>query len=174
MTERTQHIPDVWDAIAGLDDAGREALGALLAEHLPPEVQERHLEAARQTHDLLQPVAGVAAVGLGDIPDSVGLRIVELLTEWACGSGIRTCVHGPHPSRPQPIVSALWRPGLIVCPRCTHMLRLPRGSVEELRCDLCTQIGESIHSDCVVWGALTVLYGACPGCHVARSRPDVG
>lgn len=92
--------------------------------------------------------------------------VLDTATRWAVGKG-STCPHAPSITRPQPVASAAWKPGLVVCTACTHLLGLPRGSAKDRTCDGC---GHVVGDDAIIW-AFTVTHGwlmfqagACDDC----------
>lgn len=102
-------------------------------------------------------------------PGWLRLDLCDALVRWVAGQG-STCVHAPAAVRPEPVAAAAWRPGLVVCERCTHLLALPRHSVADRRCDGCGRIttgpenGDGIWPTVVVVGVLTYLFGVCVDC----------
>lgn len=117
--------------------------------------------------------AGVAAGSLllspGEHPDWARLGALAALVTWLGGRG-STCVHSPHPIRPQPIVAAAWRPDLMVCAACTHLLRLPCNNPADRTCDACGRVCTGVDAGDPIWpasfviGPLQYLLGACIDC----------
>ncbi|MGD9530020.1 MAG: hypothetical protein AB7V44_24950, partial [Pseudonocardia sp.] len=56
-----------------------------------------------------------------DMPEWLRLGVAATLASWLTGTG-STCRHDPHPSRPQPVIAAAWRPGLLTSARGTRQL----------------------------------------------------
>jgi hypothetical protein len=150
--------------------AVRAARGAL-----PARMVESFDSASRDTY---QRLAGTEAHGMSaaripnDAPLPAWLRISiqETLLTWSTDRG-RTCRHGPSLMRPVPVFSAAWKPWLVVCSECTHMLTVPggRGSQEDNTCDACRRVatragGDIIQPAMVTVGPLTYMFGACKTC----------
>lgn len=113
--------------------------------------------------------ADLVEVDAKDHPAWVRLGLFNALVTWQAGKG-STCVHSPDPRKPQPVHSAAWRPGLMVCDYCSHLLALPRGSIADRRCDDCGRVtggpenDDCIYSCVVSFGPLTYSFGACSDC----------
>lgn len=110
------------------------------------------------------------------VPDWIRLAAYDTLARWFAGT-IDTCRHNPVPDHPQPVSAAAWKPGLIVCLACTHLLKCRPGSLEERTCDGCGHECTGPENDDGIWPALTqagVLlyeYGVCGDCKAALPRP---
>jgi hypothetical protein len=104
-----------------------------------------------------------------DTPMWITLGAVGAFVEWAAGRG-STCMHNPQPSRPQPVVAAAWRSGLVTCTRCVHLFNLPRGSDADRRCDGCGHLTTGLEHDDGITPArlgtplLTYMAGVCVTC----------
>lgn len=113
--------------------------------------------------------AGIVALPASEHPDWTRLGALAALVTWCAGRG-STCTHSPAPERPQPIVAAAWRPDLMVCAACTHLLRLPRTGDSDRLCDACGRVcggveaGDPIYPAALVVGPLQYLLGACTDC----------
>lgn len=119
-----------------------------------------------------QVLAGVAKVGhlpYTTYPPWVTLGILSALAEWATG-GASTCQHQPVVTAPRPVHAAAWKPGLVVCGACTHLLRLRRGDPRDSTCDACghrcagPDADDGIWTHVIVAGALTYSVGVCGRC----------
>jgi hypothetical protein len=103
-----------------------------------------------------------------DVPGWVRLGALTALTEWAAGQA-GTCLHSPHPSRPQPVCAAAWKPGLVTCGHCTHLFRLTDRRADAT-CDGCGHLttgvanGDGITPNLVSVGPLVWMFGACISC----------
>ncbi len=97
------------------------------------------------------------------------LGALTALATWLAGQG-STCLHDPQPCRPEPILAAAWRPGLVVCSDCTHLLTLPRNSDADRRCDGCGHVCAGVEENDPIYranlalGPLQYLSGTCTGC----------
>lgn len=111
--------------------------------------------------------AGPAAAA--DVPGWVRLALLDTLTAWADGKGT-TCRHQPTPGRPQPVLAAAWKPGLVVCAHCVHLTSLPPGGARDRTCDRCgrvcagTEHRDGIYPGMVQLGPLIYQYGTCADC----------
>jgi hypothetical protein len=143
----------------------------------PPAVRDQADAASSETLSIargLAPLIGDGEVRAGypvDFPGWLRLLILDAFAQWLTGKA-DTCRHNPHPSRPQPIVAAAWRPGLVACRLCTHLVHLPRGSDADATCDLCGHQcagvpDDPIYPSVVQLGPLMFMYGTCSAC-----RPD--
>lgn len=110
---------------------------------------------------------------VGDMPTDqhpgwVRLGLWDALAKWWFGQH-SACVHDPNPLRPQPVMSAAWKPGLVVCRDCIHLLNLRDGSVADRTCDGCGRLVSGENDDLmnpfvVTAGVMTYLVGACQDC----------
>ncbi|KXK61960.1 hypothetical protein AWW66_11000 [Micromonospora rosaria] len=106
------------------------------------------------------------------VPGWLRLPLLDTLTTWFADQAA-TCRHQPHPDRPEPVIAAAWKPGLVVCTRCAPMTGLPRNSDRDRTCDRCGRVcagvehGDGIYPGMVQVGALVYQYGVCGQC-----RPD--
>lgn len=103
-------------------------------------------------------------------PDWVRLGLLTALVTWCAGKA-DTCTHNPSPRQPQPVGSAAWKPGLVVCGACIRLLRIPRNSAKDRTCDACGTVvtgdvdkGEGIWPVQIVHGAFVYLAGVCRDC----------
>ncbi|MGC5329784.1 hypothetical protein [Micromonospora sp. DT62] len=112
-----------------------------------------------------------------DVPDWVRLGLLDTLTAWADGR-VSTCRHQPTPDRPQPVLAAAWKPNLLVCAACAHLLALPRNSDRDRTCDACghqctgPEHADGIYPGMVQLGPLIYQYGTCAGCRPPTA--DIG
>ena len=78
-------------------------------------------------------------------------------------------MHDPSWRSPEPVWSAVWRPGLVVCTPCLPLLKVV-GEAEKTR-DCCghvcagADVGDPIVTTTVWCGALASHAGACRDCH---------
>lgn len=102
-------------------------------------------------------------------PAWVTLGLLQVLAEFATGTAA-TCIHQPTAAAPRPIHAAAWKPSLIVCSSCLHLLKLARSDVRDRTCDGCghqcagPEADDGIWSHVIVAGALTYSVGVCGGC----------
>lgn len=101
-------------------------------------------------------------------PEWVRYGLLTAVVAWTVGEA-QTCPHSPDPRHPQPVTAAAWKPGLVVCVRCPHLLELPRDSAENWTCDGCRTVvnpgeGGRIKALTLSYGAFTYRIGICTGC----------
>ena len=112
-----------------------------------------------------------------DVPEWVRLTLLDAFTTWASGRG-STCRHQPTPDRPEPVLAAAWRPGLVACMRCAHLTGLPSGSAKDRTCDRCGRVcaglehGDGIHPGMVQLGPLIYQYGTCRDCRPSTASDN--
>lgn len=128
------------------------------------------LGAAQQESHNLMAAAGLTAqpVTRESIPEWVRLGALDTLAQWAYGTA-KTCMHDPHPDRPEPVWSCAWRPNLVVCTACLRMLKV-RGK-RDWTCDRCGHLcseHDPIETIGVWLGPLNYQAGACSDCLVVQ------
>lgn len=107
---------------------------------------------------------------ISELPGWVRLGVLHTYAAWQTSEGT-TCMHAPHPARPEPVFAVAWRPGLVACRRCIHLTALRPGSVPDRTCDGCGHVaagleqGEGIHPCQVQYGPMVFGFGACAPCH---------
>ncbi|GGQ23673.1 hypothetical protein [Streptosporangium pseudovulgare] len=134
--------------------------------------------AARDTCNTLTTAAAATgstplSLPLDQHPDWVRLGLLDALAAWITEQAT-TCLHQPHPARPQPVISAAWRPRLVVCSACAHLLRLPKGSAKDRTCDGCGQVVPdhgAIWSAAASHGGFVYQYGVCEPCRYWPTTP---
>jgi hypothetical protein len=151
-----------------------EQLAALHAA-VPPWFLDQADAAARdvrenwQAHHLAGGIEQFVGLPTADYPEWVRLGVTDTLATWWLGRHT-ACMHDPHPMRPQPVHSAAWKPGLVVCARCAHLLAIPRNSATDRTCDGCGRVvagvddGDPMYPFAVNAGVLTYAVGACDDC----------
>ena len=108
-------------------------------------------------------------LGPAEHPDWVRLGLISAFMGWILGRS-STCLHNPDPRYPQPIAAAAWKPGLVVCGRCAHLLAIPRNSVKDRTCDGCGRVTTGPENDDGIWpntivhGPLVYSLGTCRDC----------
>lgn len=111
----------------------------------------------------------IGAATAGDLPGWLRLGLLDALTQWADGKA-STCRHSPDPDRPEPVLAAAWKPGLITCVRCAHLWSLGREA--NLTCDCCGRVcptdGDGVYPGVTQFGSLLFQYGTCVDC-----RPSI-
>ncbi len=151
------------------------SVAELAAVLVDPSTRDQLAAAARDTDHLADALteAGVFGprmeFGAEEVPGWLRLPLFELWCSWVLGRA-STCMHAPRVDRPQPVFSAAWRPGLIACVRCAHLLQLRPRSIADRTCDSCGRVttgpenGDGIHPSAVLFGMVTYYFGACGDC----------
>ncbi len=104
------------------------------------------------------------------VDEWIRLSALDALIGWIDGTA-RTCLHSPHWRRPEPVFAAAWRPHLVVCAGCLHLLGVT--GVEDHTCDACGRVTDGVDADDpiytgTVWiGALAYEFGTCTDCRPA-------
>jgi hypothetical protein len=134
------------------------------------------LQIATAIAELVSPAGSVhaAAQAVADTPEWVRLGMLDTQLAWLAGLA-RTCMHDPHSDRPEPVFAAAWKPRLVVCSGCRHLLD---AVASEAICDGCGRdtTGEGISTTTVMPGnGLCYLVGTCEDCtrDLRRGAVDV-
>ncbi|MDH6460888.1 hypothetical protein M2302_001054 [Micromonospora sp. A200] len=143
--------------------------------------------AATEAHAILADAAVRLADGkgkgmsAGDLPGWLRLGLLDTLSAFAAGRAT-TCRHNPDATRPRPVLAAAWRPGMVVCPGCAHLLSLKHDPVADAVCDSCgrqcagVEHDDGIYPGMVQLGPLIYQYGTCGDCRptIASGNPLSG
>lgn len=126
--------------------------------------RRRRLEAIEATAEALAGATG--AVTPTEVPMWVRLGMLSVTTAWVAGDA-RTCMHDPRADGAVPGWAVAWKPNLVACPQCLHLLEAG-GGVEEYRCDCCGRVSLPEHGGVAVAtvgnGSLLYRAAACPDC----------
>lgn len=159
-----------------------EALRMLdfIAGQLPTGLADQTAAAAGEAHALAAATVGqtgrLLSAGHLTIPAWARLGALDTLATWVMGGG-RTCMHNVTHLRPQPIFAAAWRPGLVVCWNCLHLLH-NADPIVDATCDGCgyvcrgVQHGDGIRPAGMTVGLLTYRVGVCEECFLDWPRED--
>ena len=107
------------------------------------------------------------------IDDWLRLALLDTLIAWTAGTA-KTCLHMPDWRRPEPVWSAAWKPGLVVCSRCLYLLEVASAQIDRT-CDCCGHVtagvdaGDPIYPTTVWFGQLAYSAGACHNCRPATA-----
>jgi len=96
-----------------------------------------------------------------DVPEWLRLAAVETLLLHHAGQ-VATCLHNPSPDGPKPIQAAAWRPGVVACLACSHLLRVAGPAA--YRCDACGAHADPIQDLTLALGPLLYAVGLCGRC----------
>ncbi len=103
-----------------------------------------------------------------ELPAWVRLQLLDTWLRWTTNKAT-TCRHNPQAEYPAPVFAALWRPGLVSCGPCSAYLLRLTGDADRT-CDSCGRVvaglnvGDGIFPCGVVYGPMTLLWGACGDC----------
>jgi hypothetical protein len=140
----------------------------------PVDLADQLDSATADAHRYAQQLIGDMA-DVGEAPGWARLGTFDALVRWMQDDS-RTCMHNPEPLRPAPVYACAWKPGLIVCTECTHLLRAPNRTAD-MTCDGCGYVcasiedGEGIHRSTFIFGPLTYLMGFCGRC-LDEQKPE--
>lgn len=155
-------------------------VAAALRTTIPVDLRDQ-LDAASceisQTLALVGAHLGAEPIGLPAwvaLPAWLRLSVTDTLVGFAAGTG-STCMHAPHLGRAEPLHAAVWKPDLVTCMSCSHLLALGGGPAAHT-CDGCGRVCPPTHEDGVRLVALAVgpvlfVTGCCPDCAPAALRP---
>ncbi len=112
---------------------------------------------------------GAEPIGLpawAALPAWLRLDVTSTLVSFAAGTG-STCMHAPHLGRAEPLHAAVWKPGLVTCMSCSHLLEVHGPAAHT--CDACGRVCPPTHEDGVRLVALAVgpvlfVTGCCSDC----------
>lgn len=76
---------------------------------------------------------------------------------------VRVCPHLT--PAPGVVHAAVWAPGVVVCPACTHLLTPT--ATEDSTCDRCRATVTEIYPGTVAFGPILLAYGLCAPCQTA-------
>ncbi|MEU8312912.1 hypothetical protein [Micromonospora sp. NPDC049033] len=150
---------------------------AVLPAHLVDQVDA----AADEAHEVLAAFPGRTArrpATAAELPSWLRLGLVDTLLTFTTGRAT-TCLHNPTASRPQPVLAAAWRPGVVVCLACAPLLSLKHDPAADSRCDGCghqcagVDENDGIYPGRLQLGPLIYQYGCCTDCRPAIT-PDTG
>jgi hypothetical protein len=166
-----------FDALLGLGLTPE--LVAAVRQHNPVGLTDQMNAAVRESMRLMEKANGgtkrVAPAEYGTVDEWVRLGVIDTLLRWSEGRA-DTCMHDPHLRRPQPVWSAAWKPGLVVCTYCMHLLKAIGDA--DMTCDCCGHLCAGADSGDAVWtttvwlGALAYSVGTCRGCRPRCTEPD--
>lgn len=159
-------------------------VGAALRKLAPTSFTDQADAAVDHTDELRDALAGVLApekfrrgwAEAADYPDWLRLGVLDAFAGWITGE-TATCLHAPDPMRPQPLFAAAWKPGLVTCIRCTHLLVQPSRSRADKLCDGCghecagPDAGDGVYPGVVQLGVMLYEFGTCTSCHADMPVP---
>lgn len=154
-----------------------EADRAAMRRHTPVHLVDQFDAATDEVDRVIAGIGHDQHASLGectyaDVPDWLRLALVQTWQGFITGS-IDTCQHSPVIGRPEPVVAAVWRPGLIVCAHCAYLTRAVGAA--DSTCDKCDRIcagmpDDGIHACSLGFGPLIFFYGLCRGCFAGHTE----
>lgn len=102
-------------------------------------------------------------------PAWIRLGVIDAWIGYCAGTGT-TCMHAPTVERPTPVFAAAWKPGLIVCGPCIHLMTPRPGSLADRTCDGCGHECLGVDADDPIYpsgaqmGSLIYQFGVCTSC----------
>jgi hypothetical protein len=148
-----------------------ELVAAAVEAHNPAGLTDQMVAAMHESMRLMEKANGgnehVQAAEYETVDEWIRLGVIDTLLRWTDGRA-NTCMHNPRLERPQPVWSAAWKPGLVVCTRCMHLLKAVGDA--DMTCDCCGHVCDGADADdpvytTTVWlGALAYMVGTCRGC----------
>ena len=104
-------------------------------------------------------------VRIGPVPAWLTPHLHRLARAVTTGTA-RRCPHlGTAPAVAH---AAVWDPGHLTCPHCTH--HLAPDTEEDTTCDRCRRHGDPIHPGAIALGPILLTFGLCPRC-LSRTEP---
>lgn len=108
------------------------------------------------------------------LPEWVRLGILDTFLKWQEGK-VLTCVHQPMLDKPEPVFAAAWKPGIVTCAQCRHLLAVT--GVTDTICDGCGHECKGMPDDGIkpvtaFTGALAYQVGVCKSCDKDMQRVE--
>ena len=107
-----------------------------------------------------------------DVPEWLRLSVLDTAVTFAAGNA-DTCMHQPSITRPEPLLAAAWRPGLVTCRSCPHLFWLTGDA--DRTCDRCGYFGSGLPDDGITtggirFGPMAFAYALCVDCLAAQNK----
>ena len=137
-----------------------EVIAGLMADdiaemwaHVPVDRADQQVAAHAQALELISQRGPVLNLPHGEIPEWLRLGLLDTHLAWVDGRA-KTCLHQPNYYLLEPTFACAWKPNLVVCGRCTHLL----GAVGDANwlCDACGHRCAGDDSDAIYVGVLGV------------------
>lgn len=108
------------------------------------------------------------------LPEWVRLGMYDTLLKWSEDQAL-TCIHMPTINKPQPVFAAAWKPGVVACAQCRHLLTVV--GVADTICDGCGHECKGMPDDGIkpvtaFVGALAYQFGVCVNCDKDLQRVE--
>jgi len=164
--------PNPHRGTVALDELLEKLTPEMVAEihrHAPAGLVDQLAAAHRDSVAILEAIENRSArhVPGSSIDDWLRLGLLDTFLTWASGHA-RVCIHAPDFRRPEPVWAAAWKPGLVVCTRCTRLLKV-FGDADKT-CDRCGRITAGVEANDPIYtlttllGSFTYQAGACRDC----------
>lgn len=107
-------------------------------------------------------------------PEWVRLGMYDAMLKWS-EDAVITCIHQPKFAKPEPVFAAAWKPGVVVCARCTHLLAVT--GVADTICDGCGHQCTGLPDDGIApvtafTGSLGYQMGVCTSCYADMQQAE--
>jgi hypothetical protein len=163
MSQGFRTAAELDDYIANLTDDERAEV------HRPTAYRDQLNAAAHEGISIAEDLLGHKGIWVphSGIVEWVRLGMLDALLRWMKGQAL-TCIHRPHPDRPEPVFAAAWKPGVVVCADCVDMLSVA-GTVADTICDGCGHECQGLPDDGITpfttfVGSLGYEAGVCDSC----------
>jgi hypothetical protein len=125
---------------------------------------------ARKKHRLVNKQRDPNVATVSDLPQWLFDKINARRAAWDAGA-LATCLHNPRPG--DVAYMAAWKPDLVTCPQCTHLVLVGRNTQEEYRCDCCGHVVANTDADHLLAALiklprLTFAIALCGDCRATR------
>lgn len=131
-----------------------------LNRSIPADIKDRMRSAERKMREQVESLPGTCVVKR-EVPEWIRLSMMDTVMQWAKGNAV-LCMHQPDMLHPQPLYMAAWKPGMIVCGHCAHML--VADADQDFLCDFCGGEADPIQRVVVQAGAMQFFAGVCVQC----------
>lgn len=98
---------------------------------------------------------------IADLPVWLAAKLTAQREGWRLGIA-RTCTHNPKPGQTAVHMCA-WRPELVACPLCAHLLNITEKDPRGARCDCCDMVADTIGGKMTI-GGITYWFSVCEPC----------
>jgi hypothetical protein len=157
------------DLLAQLTPEQADMIGARLPPGFADQAHAATIELSAQAEMICDRPGATARLPATDVDDWLRLGLLDAFVKFVAGKA-RTCKHMPDLHTPEPLWSAAWKPNLVTCSGCLHLLRIPRLSPVDRTCDCCGRVttgpenSDGITPLIVSLGSFGYRAGACGDC----------
>lgn len=97
-----------------------------------------------------------------DLPVWLAAKLYAGREGWRLGIA-RCCVHNPSPGRAI-VHMCSWKPEIVACPRCTHLLAIAKSDPRTHQCDCCGRDGVDTTGGKMTIAGITYWFAVCESC----------